>query len=282
MRRGLPESIVRRTDPAQRYGLRLTLLVVGMVLVVVPFSMLLFQVLLEGPLTRLDGDLADRLNQAVRGRDGAVTFLQAISWLGRPPTLWVVVAAATVYTWRHGAHRLTLYLLATTLGGAIMSTAIKVLVDRPRPEVDHPIATAFGKSFPSGHALSSTVVYGAVLLTFLPVLSGRRRHATVVLTVVMVLAIGASRLLLGVHFLSDVAGGHVLGLAWLSAATGIFEIWRVERGRRPSHPLDEGVEPEAADALHLHPEGDPVHLPARERRRAEDGSVVDVVGARSD
>lgn len=282
MRRGLPESIVQRTDPAQRYGLRLTLLVVGMVLVVVPFSILLFQVLLEGPLTRLDGNLADSLNQAVRERDGVVTLLQAISWLGRPPTLWVVVGAATLYTWRHGAHRLTLFLVATTFGGAVMSTAIKVLVDRPRPEVDHPIATAFGKSFPSGHALSSTVVYGAVLLTFLPVLSGKRRHITVVLTVVLILAIGASRLLLGVHFLSDVAGGHILGLAWLSAATGIFEIWRVERGRRPSHPLDEGVEPEAADALHLHPEGDRAHVSASDRRPPEDDGVVEVVGARSD
>jgi undecaprenyl-diphosphatase len=130
-----------------------------------------------------------------------------------------------------------------------MSTLVKVLVDRPRPEVDHPIATAFGKSFPSGHALSSTVVFGALLLTFLPVLSRRWRHVAVAFTVVLVLAIGASRLLLGVHFVSDVVGGYVLGIAWLLTATAIFEIWRVERGQRPSHPLEEGVEPEEAGDL---------------------------------
>jgi undecaprenyl-diphosphatase len=65
----------------------------------------------------------------------------------------------------------------------------------------------------------------------------------------LVLAIGASRLLLGVHFLSDVVGGYLLGLAWLCGATAAFETWRVERGRRPSHPLVEGVEPEEAPAL---------------------------------
>lgn len=249
MRRGLPNSVARRTDPTQRYGLRLTLAVVAMVLVVVPFSFLLFQVLLDGPITRFDGNLADRLNDMVRERDGTITALQAISWLGRPPVLWLVTGLSVLYTWRHGAHRLTLFLLATTAGGAIMSTAIKVLVNRPRPEVDHPIITAFGKSFPSGHALSSTVVYGAVLLTFLPLLAGRVRHTVVGATVTLVLAIGTSRLLLGVHFFSDVAGGFVLGLAWLVLATSIFEIWRVERGRRPSHPIDEGVEPEDAEAL---------------------------------
>jgi membrane-associated phospholipid phosphatase len=56
-------------------------------------------------------------------------------------------------------------------------------------------------------------------------------------------------LVLGVHFLTDVIGGYVLGLAWLLGAVAAFEIWRVELGRRPSEPLAEGVEPEAGPAL---------------------------------
>ena len=233
----------------QRYGLRLTLFGAAVVLLVVPFSFLLFQVLAEGWLTRVDGDVAERLNDAVHGHPLWIDLLEAVSWLGKPPTLWVVTGAAMVFTWRHNAHRLTVFLLATTLGGALVSTALKVLIDRPRPEVANPIATAFGKSFPSGHALSSTVVYGAVLLTFLPVLPSRARRPMIAATVALVLAIGVSRLMLGVHFLTDVAGGHILGLVWLCGATAAFEIWRVERGRRKSHPLEEGVEPEAADAL---------------------------------
>lgn len=249
MQAALPDFVARRTDPSQRYGLRLTLAVVALVLVAVPFSYLLFEVLGGGPITELDGDLADRLNAAVHGHDGWVGVLHAISWLGRPPTLWVATGIGVVVTWRHGARRLTTFLVATTLGGGVLSTAVKVLVDRPRPEVDHPIVTAFGKSFPSGHALSSTVVFGALLLAFLPMVRGRHRHLAVGLVVVLVLAIGSSRVLLGVHFLSDVLAGYLLGLAWLLAATAVFETWRVERGRRPSHPLEEGVEPEAAAAL---------------------------------
>jgi undecaprenyl-diphosphatase len=249
MRQALPEVIARRTDPAERYGLRLTLAVVALVLVAVPFSYLLFEVLDDGALTRVDADVAERLNDLVHAHTGWVGALEAISWLGRPPTLWFVTAVGAALTWRHGAHRLTAFLLATSLGGGVLSTAVKVLVERPRPEVDHPIVSAFGKSFPSGHALSSTVVYGALLLTFLPVVARPYRRLVVGLVVLLVLAIGSSRLLLGVHFLTDVLAGHLLGLAWLLTSTAIFETWRVERGRRPSRPLEEGVEPETAPVL---------------------------------
>ena len=249
MRRGLPNVVARRLDPAARYGLRLTLLAAAFVLVVVPFSTLLFQVLADGPLTRLDGDLADRLNDFVHEREGLVGPLEAISWVGRPPVLWVVTLSAVAWAWWHGARKLAVFLVATTAVGGLTSITIKLLVDRPRPVVDHPITEAFGKSFPSGHALSSTVVFGAVLLAFLPVLSGRWRHVAIAATSLFVLAIGATRLLLGVHFLTDVLAGFVLGLAWLAGSTAVFEIWRIERGRRPAHVLDEGVEPEEGKAL---------------------------------
>jgi undecaprenyl-diphosphatase len=63
------------------------------------------------------------------------------------------------------------------------------------------------------------------------------------------MAIGFSRLTLGVHYVSDVLGGYVLGAAWLLASVAAFEIWREDRGRRPTKPLEEGVEPEEAKAV---------------------------------
>ena len=48
-------------------------------------------------------------------------------------------------------------------------------------------------------------------------------------------------MVLGVHFLSDVVGGYVLGTAWLVGSVALFETWRVERGRRPSQPFEEGL-----------------------------------------
>jgi undecaprenyl-diphosphatase len=64
----------------------------------------------------------------------------------------------------------------------------------------------------------------------------------------MVLLIGTSRLLLGLHFVSDVIGGFVLGLAWLAAATAVFGIWRKEEGKT-APDLTKGVEPEAGTDL---------------------------------
>jgi undecaprenyl-diphosphatase len=85
---------------------------------------------------------------------------------------------------------------------------------------------------------------------FLPVLQRTRdRRIAVVGTALLVLSIGLSRLMLGVHFVTDVIGGYVLGAAWLVGSIAIFEVWRVERGKRPSEPLAEGVEPEAAPEL---------------------------------
>ncbi|MFN2503347.1 MAG: phosphatase PAP2 family protein [Acidimicrobiales bacterium] len=255
MRAGLPQVVRRRLDPQQRYGLRLTLLGLTMVLVAVPFSTLLFQVLAKGSLTRLDGSLADRLNAEVHDRPAVLRFLEAITWLGRPGWLAVVIGAAAAFAWWRGRRRLALFLVVTALGGGLVDSLVKILVDRPRPVVDHPVITAFGKSFPSGHAMSSLVCYGAVLLAFLPAVRRRLRPLAVLLTALLVLAIGSSRLLLGVHFLTDVLGGFVLGLAWLAGAVAVFEIWRTEEGRRSAEPLAEGVEPEAGPALRGDPAG---------------------------
>jgi undecaprenyl-diphosphatase len=65
---------------------------------------------------------------------------------------------------------------------------------------------------------------------------------------VLVAAIGVSRLALGVHYITDVVGGFILGLAWLTASTAAFSIWRKERGRKPVDPL-RGLEPEAKRTL---------------------------------
>ena len=227
----------------------MTLFAVALVLVAVPFSTLTFMVLAESPLIRFDGSVADALNTFAHDRPALLDSLDVISWLGRPFLLGVIVSAASVFVWRRGRRRLAVFLVVTVVGGGLVDSAVKILVDRPRPVVDHPVATAFGKSFPSGHSMSSLVTYGALLLVFLPVVRGRRRVAAIAGTALLILAIGCSRLLLGLHFVTDVVGGYVLGLAWLVAAVAAFEIWRTEEGRRRTQPLAEGVEPEAARAL---------------------------------
>jgi undecaprenyl-diphosphatase len=244
----LPKSLRKRLDPAERYGLRLTLFAIALVLVAVPFSYLLFQVLSHGPVTRVDRDAAVHLVRFAKDRPWLASALRIVSFLGKPITLGIAVAIAAAFVARRGRVRLALYLVVTAIGGGLVDSGVKILVNRPRPDIPDPLIYASGKSFPSGHAMSATVTYGALLLVFLPILSRRARVAAFVGTGLLILLIGLSRLLLGVHFISDILGGYVLGLAWLIGSTAAFSIWRKEEGKEPVHPT-EGLEPEAADEL---------------------------------
>lgn len=228
----LPAPIRARLDPAERFGLRLTVFGLAVVLVAIPFATLLFQVMGGGRLTRLDGRVADDLNAWVTRHPVVEPALHGLSLLGRPPVLAVWVVVGVLCCWRAGRHRAAVFLAVTPLGGGIVSTFVKLAVDRPRPVVDHPITTAFGKSFPSGHAMSSTVAYGALVVAFLPVLAPRVRRVAITAATLLVLAIGLSRLFLGVHFVTDVLGGFVLGAAWLAGSAAAFHTWKVEEDRR--------------------------------------------------
>jgi membrane-associated phospholipid phosphatase len=241
-------GVRRRLDPDGRYGLRLTLFGLAFLLVAIPFGFLLDQIKANGSLVRLDTSAARHLHEWVRHSPQVVTDLKILTFFGSPIWFYVIVTPAVVWVWRSGHRRLAVFLLVTVLGGGVLDTIVKEVVSRARPSLVDPVATAHGKSFPSGHAMSSTFTYGALLLVFLPVIRPRYRPAAVGGAVVLVVAICFSRLALGVHFITDVVGGVVLGLAWLAASTAAFSIWRVERGR-PAVEVSEGVEPEVAEDL---------------------------------
>ena len=249
MEHALPQPVVRKLDPVGRYGLRLTLFAAALTLVAIPFGLLLHSVVTDGPFTVFDEGAAQWLNRHVHDIAGAIGALEAVSFLGKPIFLLLAVGPPGLWLLRKGKYHLVIFLAVTCIGGGVVDTLVKVAVGRPRPEVDQPVATAFGNSFPSGHSMSSVVCYGALLLVFLPVLAGVWRRVAVVITAVLVTLIGFSRLALGVHFVSDVVGGYVLGLAWLAGSVAIFEIYREDRGLRRTKPVEEGVEPEEAKEL---------------------------------
>jgi undecaprenyl-diphosphatase len=138
------------------------------------------------------------------------------------------------------------YLTVTGVGGLILSPTLKMLVGRLRPVVEIPLQTASGKSFPSGHALGATIAYGSLVLVLLPLIARRARRAVVALAVLLVVAVAFTRVALGVHYVSDVVGGILLGIAWVGVVAYAFRRWRRDTGR-PTPPIDEGVAPEVAD-----------------------------------
>jgi undecaprenyl-diphosphatase len=139
--------------------------------------------------------------------------------------------------------------------------------------VAHPVAHGTGNSFPSGHSLGSIVCYGAILLVFLPaVRPGAWRRTFIAVITALVALIGISRVLLGVHYLSDVLGAWALGITWLGITAFAFELSRQAAGEPVTDPLPEGLEPEArADLRPARPEPSAA---TRYRGRAAAGVVI--------
>ncbi|MEV8508342.1 phosphatase PAP2 family protein [Actinoplanes sp. NPDC051475] len=198
-----------------------------------------------GPLDRLDHGVADALNRLVAPHPPVVGALEFVARLGgRPIMMWLVTIAVVALLIRKRI-RLAVYLVVTGIGALLLDPSLKALVARVRPVVEDPVAHAPGNSFPSGHALGSMIVYGALLLVFLPAVSARHRKWFVTVMAVIVLAIGLTRIALGVHYASDVLAGWFLGAAWLGVTAYAFRVWRREIGR-PEVPLENGLEPEAS------------------------------------
>jgi len=240
------------------------------------FAVLLVLVRLQwAPLEAADHGAAAGINGLIAGNATLVAVVKAVTWLGSSGVLWVVVGAAAVVLAIRRQWRLAIYLLVTGAGALVLDPVLKSLVGRLRPVVAHPIAHGIGNSFPSGHALGSIVCYGAVLLVFLPAARGRWRTAFTAVIVALVALIGISRILLGVHYLSDVVGAWAVGIAWLGLTAFAFELTRQAAGLPVTDPVAEGLEPEArADLKPAQPEPAAGGSRIPDRGRAAAGLVV--------
>ena len=240
------------------------------------FAFLLLLVRLQwAPLESVDHRAAAWLNSLVAGHATVVSVVKAVTWLGSDGVLWTLVGMAVVVLAIRRRWRLAVYLLVTGAGVLTLDPVLKALVGRLRPVVAHPIAYGNGDSFPSGHALGSIVCYGALFLVFLPATRGMWRRVFIVVIGTLIAAIGISRLLLGVHYLSDVLGAWALGITWLGITAFAFELSRQATGAPVTDPVTEGLEPEArTDLTPAEPETTMDHDRARTNGRIAAGVVV--------
>lgn len=119
-------------------------------------------------------------------------------------------------------------LLASGCGGLVLR-GLKAFFRRERPVEQ--VIDAGGYAFPSGHAFAATVFYGyLVFLAWKHLRSAWARTCITVVSVLLVILIGASRVLLNVHWLTDVLGGHAAGLLWLTASLVIVRHVSRKRG----------------------------------------------------
>jgi membrane-associated phospholipid phosphatase len=188
------------------------------------------------PIVRLDDRVATELHE--HASEPLTTMVGVVTELGGGILLATLSLATFVLLARRGERAQAAFLVLAFLGAEVLTAALKAGFRRERPVFEEPLSTADSFSFPSGHALVSLVVYGALAFLASSRLRSRRaRLACFVAAGLLVLAIGFSRLYLGVHFLSDVLAGFSAGTAWLLICIATLRLYVRRRARIGATPI---------------------------------------------
>jgi membrane-associated phospholipid phosphatase len=182
------------------------------------------------PLGTIDSNVATWLH--ARATPAWTSVMSIISDFGAPLTDIVIASlAALVLLWKHARSWLLALVLAVA-GGALLNIIIKHLIRRDRPIFEDPIQTLTSYSFPSGHAMGSTLLYGMLAAIVIAHVRDRRLRVLAVAGAASLVAmICFSRIYLGVHYLSDVVAGFLAGLVWLGAClAAVAALYRPPRG----------------------------------------------------
>ena len=150
--------------------------------------------------------------------------------LGEPTVLIAASVIAAWLLWRQGHRHLPFVLMAVTLIGRGISEIQKFWIARARPDLEAHLVVVKTSSFPSGHATSSMIFYLALALA---VTAGTRwQRVAAGGAILLSLLIGISRVMLGVHWPSDVIGGWSFGLLWVLLTLRIARRWVEDVPRR--------------------------------------------------
>ncbi len=169
------------------------------------------------------------------------------TWLDEPMRIvttlgyyWMILPLLAILAYafyRRGRKVSAALLVISTGGGLVLTTTLKTVFQRSRPELFDSGYTASFYSFPSIHATLAVGFYGTLGLLLAWRLTGFRRWAVAVLGIVLVLLIGFSRLYLGVHYPTDVLAGFLVAPLWISFIGLSYFLWRTFR-RHPSGKVE--------------------------------------------
>jgi undecaprenyl-diphosphatase len=180
-----------------------------------------------GPLVDADTRLVRSAHDATGDHGWLDGAAKQITQLGDPLVLHLVAAAAAIAVATRRQWSLAILIVVVRLGEVGINSLIKWLIDRPRPSFVDPIVHASGNAFPSGHAAGAAAMWGLLAVLVVRRAEGVARIAVWTASGVVIVAIAATRVLLGVHYPSDVLGGILVGLGWLAACLYFVP----ERGR---------------------------------------------------
>lgn len=210
----------RRLDPDVATGLALSIALVGTIVGGVIIGVLAFLVRHSGTLRQVD-------SSAARWGSDHATHLSTrlLTWvtdLGDFPAVAVIAIVVVLLELRRKPSWYMIpFVLVVILGNVLITTAIKDLMERARPTLN-PAAASLGPSFPSGHSSTAAATYAALALILSRGRSARARALLVGVAVAIAVAVAESRVLLDVHWVSDVIAGLFLGWAWFAICAIAF------------------------------------------------------------
>lgn len=210
-------------------GLYLTLLLLILILTACAFGAIAEDVVTHDPWTLVDARFSDWLHvHSIRSVTQAMFVITRIhSSLG----VIVMTLAVSAYLWIKRIRVWALTLMLAVFGGILLNFLLKHAFVRQRPHFEDPLLTLTTYSFPSGHTLMATVLYGTLCALIVSrSVSWRWRVLTILVAGVMILLVGFSRIYLGAHYLSDVLAAIAEGLAWIAFC--LLAVGELERQRK--------------------------------------------------
>lgn len=223
-----------RLSPQSYMGLQLTIGILFLVAASWLFGGIAEDVVHGDPLTVIDKDIAEWLH--ARTTPGMLAVMQFVTDLAS--SVWVAGVAsftALVLFWNRYWYRLLTFALVVP-GGMVLASLLKMVFHRSRPNFVDSIINFQGYSFPSGHTMAATLLYGILAVFGVMAIDGWRWRVRIIFSAcVIVLLVGFSRMYLSAHYLSDVLGAVSVGLAWLALcliAVHTFRYSRAQQGRR--------------------------------------------------
>jgi membrane-associated phospholipid phosphatase len=213
--RRTPTVVYNASHFARRLGIQALLSAAFAVFASLVFFVIVDEIGADEDLGRFDISLSAALSR--HASDEQLRTFALITHLGDEALLTLLVAVvAVLLLWRRQAFTAVTWVVACALGG-LVNGALKEIFERARPEHLHGFATATGWSFPSGHSSGSIIVYG--LLGYLAVIHAPKsvHIPAAVIAMLLVVFVGSSRVILQVHYFSDVLAGYAFGAAWVAA-----------------------------------------------------------------
>lgn len=214
--------IKTRTNRSSFSGLQLTLIVVGFLYVLALFLGIIQDVLASDVIVAADLRIANLL-EYFRSPEITKVFLW-ITLLGKLQIIIGLGIIVSLILWLWKKRDYIMYLWLALVADGIFSYLGKLLIRRERPF--NPVYLENSFSFPSGHAMVAVIFYGFLTYIFIRQIKNWKTKVNIFFAcLVVILAIGFSRLYLGVHYVSDVWGGYLLGFLILTTVTALYE-WK--------------------------------------------------------